>query len=324
MPHGHHSPDTPPLRIYPPNGQRGILRAMNLPKPNPRTPAQAAAARLNGAISRGPKTPQGKSKSKLNALRHGFRSAAGVVLPHEDPGEIRAYREIVLRELECQGELEEEAGLRISALRWLVRRLDAVEERRLHAEVLQRLDDLPEKQHLDLVRGAIAAAHGMTQAMASRLPETREELDQLLVPIGAVVKMLSQVEDGGRDVFVGAGALGSAVETLKMMSDETVHVLAYGEVIERARQAGDALRALLPDVETKVESAKSALALEMPLPADRDVALRTRYRRSTEKALEAEVRFLTMLQERRTRATPGSFGSGNFDRQSPSPTLAHL
>ena len=97
-----------------------------------------------------------------------------------------------------------------------------------------------------------------------------------------------------------------------------------GEVIERARQAGDALGALLPDVETKVETAKSSLALEMPLPADRDVALRTRYRRSTEKALEAEVRFLTMLQDRRAQAAPGSFGSACSDGQSPGPTLAHL
>ena len=123
---------------------------------------------------------------------------------------------------------------------------------------------------------------------------------------------------------MGAGVLGSAVETLKMLSGEAVHILAYGEVIEHARQAGDALRALLPDVETKVVTAKSSLALEMPLPADREVALRTRYRRSTEKALDAEMRFLTMLQERRNRAALGSFGSGYSDCQSPGPTLAHV
>lgn len=289
----------------------------------PSSAAQILASRANGSLSRGPKTPEGKSKSKLNALRHGLRSVGAVVMPHENPGEIRAYRDMVLRDLGCQGELEDEAGLRIAALRWQLRRLDAVEERRLHAEGLHRLDDLPEKQFLDLVIGTISAVQAMTRAMESRLPETREELDQLLVPVGAVVTMLSKVEDSEQDLFVGASTLGSAIETLRRMSEETVHLLAYGEAIERGRQAGDALRALLPRVETEVEMAKRSLALEMPLPADRDVALRTRYRRSIEKSLAAEMGFLTMLQERRARAVPGSFGSGYSGSQSPGPALAH-
>ena len=289
----------------------------------PNSAAQILASRANGSLSRGPKTPEGKSKSSRNSLRHGLRAASAVILPHEDPREIRAYRDMVLRELGCHGELEDEAGLRIAALRWQLVRLDAIEERRLHAEALHRLDDLPEKKFFDLVVGTISAVRAMTRAMESRLPETREELGLLLVPIAAVVTMLSAVEEGGQGVF-GAGALGSAVEMLKTMSDEAVHILAYGEVIEGGRRAGDALRDLLPEVEAKVESAKRALALEMPLPADRDVALRARYRRDIEKRLDSEVRFLTLLQERRAQEAPGSFGSGYSDGQSPGRTLAHL
>ena len=41
-----------------------------------------------------------------------------------------------------------------------------------------------------------------------------------------------------------------------------------------------------------VESVKIQLTMELPLPGDRDVALRTRYRRDIEKRLEAEMRFL--------------------------------
>src|SRR4051794_31607217 len=46
--------------------------------------ARAAASRENGRKSRGPKTPQGKQRSKFNRLQHGL-CAATTVLPGEDP-----------------------------------------------------------------------------------------------------------------------------------------------------------------------------------------------------------------------------------------------
>ena len=149
----------------------------------------------------------------------------------------------------------------------------------------------------------------MTRAMESRLPESREELDQLLAPMAAIVKMLLQVEDTGPTVFVGAAGLATAIETLKELSNETVHPLAYGEVIDRAHASADAVQALIRDVEKMVETVKSQLELELPLPGDHDVALRTRYRRDVEKRLESEMRFLMQLQERRKQVpASGSLG----------------
>ena len=47
------------------------------------TPKQIAANRRNAQKSTGPKTEQGKSKARFNALKHG-KTAEAAVLPHED------------------------------------------------------------------------------------------------------------------------------------------------------------------------------------------------------------------------------------------------
>jgi hypothetical protein len=53
------------------------------------SPAQIAANRLNAMKSTGPRTDEGKSASRLNALRHGA-DAQLAVIPGEDPAELEA------------------------------------------------------------------------------------------------------------------------------------------------------------------------------------------------------------------------------------------
>jgi hypothetical protein len=52
------------------------------------TPAQIASAIRNAQKSTGPKTDEGKRRSRMNALKHGL-TAKTVLLAEEDPGEFR-------------------------------------------------------------------------------------------------------------------------------------------------------------------------------------------------------------------------------------------
>jgi hypothetical protein len=101
------------------------------------TPAQAAASRANGAQSHGPVTPEGKSQSAQNALRHGLRSTA-VLIPGEDPEEFERHRAAYIHRFKPADQPERDLVEAISATRWRIKRLMALEARLLEEEDLAR------------------------------------------------------------------------------------------------------------------------------------------------------------------------------------------
>ena len=62
-----------------------------MPATNRAASNRAASNRNNARHSTGPRTPAGKQRSSLNALRHGL-TAASPVLPSEDPAAYEAHR----------------------------------------------------------------------------------------------------------------------------------------------------------------------------------------------------------------------------------------
>ena len=87
---------------------------------------QTKANRRNARKSTGPKTPEGKAVSRLNAVKHGLLSQE-VLLPGEDEAALRELGERVRAELQPVGQLEGLLVDRIIAAHWRLRRLGRVE-----------------------------------------------------------------------------------------------------------------------------------------------------------------------------------------------------
>ena len=71
----------------------------------PASEAQISANRKNAAKSTGPRTPEGKERSRRNALKHGL-AGAGVVLPEADAAEVARRTAAFEEELVPVGEVE--------------------------------------------------------------------------------------------------------------------------------------------------------------------------------------------------------------------------
>jgi hypothetical protein len=87
---------------------------------------QARANRQNARKSTGPKTPEGKAVTRLNALRHGLLSQE-VLLPGEDEAALMELGEHLMAELGPVGELERLLVEQIIAAVWRLHRLRRVE-----------------------------------------------------------------------------------------------------------------------------------------------------------------------------------------------------
>ena len=89
--------------------------------------ARAAASRRNGAKSRGPKTPEGKTRSAQNAIKHGLRAQKHVVLPGENASEFAALEAALLAELAPEGALQTALARRVVAATWRLERTERIE-----------------------------------------------------------------------------------------------------------------------------------------------------------------------------------------------------
>jgi hypothetical protein len=93
----------------------------------PTSDKRVAANRANAGKSTGPRTPEGKDRSRLNAVSPGL-TAQTSVLPGEDRSELEELSASLMRQLDPRGVLQRLVAERIVSLAWKLRRVARAEE----------------------------------------------------------------------------------------------------------------------------------------------------------------------------------------------------
>src|ERR1700687_1228242 len=82
---------------------------------------QIEANRRNALKSTGPTTPEGKERSRRNAVRHGL-TAETVIAALEDAEDYQAFEAAVIADYDAESAVERELVLRLASVLWRLRR----------------------------------------------------------------------------------------------------------------------------------------------------------------------------------------------------------
>ncbi|HEX4136601.1 MAG TPA: hypothetical protein VHY84_18465 [Bryobacteraceae bacterium] len=119
------------------------------------SPDQYAANRANALKSQGPTTPQGKARSRMNALRHGL-TARVVVLPTEDMAAYQDFSQEIVDSLDAHTPVERQFAQTIADNQWRINRIRSIEDGMLGIGRYEDTDnlDIPDPE----VRGVMTSA----------------------------------------------------------------------------------------------------------------------------------------------------------------------
>ena len=103
---------------------------------------QITANRRNALKSTGPTSPEGKERSRRNALRHGLTSET-VIATLEDAEDYQAFEAAVTADYDAETAVERELVLRLASVLWRLRRATGIESALFEAVVTEL--DKPEQ-----------------------------------------------------------------------------------------------------------------------------------------------------------------------------------
>jgi hypothetical protein len=87
---------------------------------------QIEANRLNALKSTGPRTEEGKRRSRCNAIRHGL-TAETIIVGVEDPEDYESFEATIIADYDPTTAVERELVLRLASILWRLRRATGIE-----------------------------------------------------------------------------------------------------------------------------------------------------------------------------------------------------
>jgi hypothetical protein len=149
---------------------------------------QAETSRINGSKSQGPITTEGKTISAQNALKHGATSSR-VVLKYESQAEFDQLNDSFINRFKPADVLEHELVHEMSAARWRMRRIEAMESALFDKAIEDQLaspdNDPARAQMLAYIEVAESKSYRGLQRHQSQLRRAYEKAWKELVAIQA-------------------------------------------------------------------------------------------------------------------------------------------
>lgn len=268
-----------------------------------RSALQAAASALNGARSKGPKTPEGKSASSLNSLRHGF-TASNRLLPGEDAQEYERHLGGYFATFTPATLPEAQVVAQVGDLAWKLERLSRLENNRLRARLEEKLEETDAFRLVVSTRRALEALSGLVAALDARrtAPKELELTEALLRGLEGTVGLLQEVPGLPEAVIQ---PLSLALEEARDTRQEGgLEQSAYEHLGNMARLARGALAAKLAQEEAALVPVRERLAAEVLLLEDADLKKLERHRKLLESSMQRQLDLLGQVRARVSTTTP--------------------
>jgi hypothetical protein len=102
---------------------------------------KSETARINGAKSHGPVTPEGKARSAVNSRRHGLASAS-ILMDGESAEDFQLLRADFINQFQPRTAIEADLVDVMAIARWRLRRLLTIEAHLFDIEIVDRKDQI--------------------------------------------------------------------------------------------------------------------------------------------------------------------------------------
>jgi hypothetical protein len=276
----------------------------------PRTDAQRAASRRNGARSGGPRTPEGRVRSSVNRTTHGLNSVR-LLLATEDVEEYRRHVDEWTESLGPATAAEHQIVQLVADLMWRLKRVERIEQRR----ALAILDDLVEQAPEWATR---ARAHDLVLALdtvarmvaSSPVPVPTSKAAGFLVGVRGVENLLELLRAALAPAMWPEGSVCAFRAAVEKFAEDTVIEPSVSETFTAvgasAAALGTAVRNFLPTLDAAVEKARTMISTEALLVDDEDRRFE-RHRRILEASVARQLDLLAKVRAVAQPAAPGSF-----------------
>ena len=173
------------------------------------TDSVISANRKNAQASTGPRTPEGKQRSAMNAIRIGLFSESPV-LPGEDPADYDAFRAEFTLDLDPKGIVEDTCADTIVSTQWRLKRCTGIEQSILASDELDAAQKIDAIARFSLYEGRLASKFHQTLkefrlAQAERKARDEAQMKEA-IEVAAECKAANRPFDPARFGFVFSAA----------------------------------------------------------------------------------------------------------------------